>query len=75
MSSSHKILRLGRVREITGIGRSSLYKAMKNGEFPASVSLGPRAVGWLESDIQAWLDGRIKLSKTPSPILRGGRNG
>ena len=51
----HKIVRLPEVKASTGLSRSSIYLRMSNNEFPKSISLGGRAVGWLESDIQDWL--------------------
>jgi prophage regulatory protein len=32
-------------------------------EFPASVSLGERAVGWVESQVDQWLDEKISASQ------------
>lgn len=58
------------VRAITGMARSTLYKAMKDGQFPPSISLGPRSVGWLESDVQDWLTARIALSRTDVAATR-----
>lgn len=61
--SSTKILRLRATKEWTGLSRSTIYAMMKNGTFPKSLSLGARAIGWLESDIQAWVDSRVSASK------------
>jgi prophage regulatory protein len=36
---------------------------MANGEFPASISLGGRSVGWLEEDINNWLNQKIEESR------------
>ena len=58
-----KILRLREVKSSTGLSRSSIYLRMSNDEFPKSISLGGRAIGWLESDIQDWLDGKLKESR------------
>lgn len=58
-----KVLRLKTVKEYTGLSRSSIYAMIKSCEFPASISLGSRSVGWLESDIQQWIDTRITKSK------------
>ncbi len=60
---SHQIQRLYAVKEITGLSRSSIYLRIKNSEFPKPISLGGRAVGWLENDIQKWLSERIKESQ------------
>jgi prophage regulatory protein len=60
---SKKFIRLPEVKNKTGLSRSSIYLRMSNGEFPQSISLGSRAIGWLESDINEWLDQCISASK------------
>lgn len=54
-----RIIRLSEVKAITGLGRSSIYKFMGEGVFPQSVSLGERAVGWVESEVNEWIQNRI----------------
>lgn len=61
--TNQTILRLPQVKQRIGISRSAIYDAIKNGSFPDSISLGARAVGWLESDIDSWLNSRIEASK------------
>lgn len=56
------ILKRVQVQARTGLSRSSIYNAIKQGTFPAQVSLGPRAVGWLESSIDDWIQKRIAIS-------------
>lgn len=53
---SNKIIRLPAVIEQTGLSRSSIYLRMTKQAFPQSISLGGRAVGWLEEDINQWLE-------------------
>ena len=60
--SPQVILRRTQVQARTGISRSGIYQKMADGEFPPSISLGPRAVGWLESSIDDWIQSRIELS-------------
>jgi prophage regulatory protein len=57
------ILRLPAVIKHTGLSRSSIYLRISNKEFPKPVSLGGRAVGWLESDIDQWLADKIESSR------------
>ncbi len=59
----HTILRLPAVMANIGLSRSSIYLRVAEGTFPKPVSLGARAVGWLESDIQEWLRQRVELSR------------
>ncbi len=61
---SHKILRLPAVIDFTGLSRSTIYLKMSRGEFPRPISLGKRAVGWCQSDIENWLEERIIHSRT-----------
>jgi prophage regulatory protein len=57
------ILRLPVVRARTGLSRSTIYLRMSDGSFPLPVSLGARAVGWLESDIEEWITRKILESR------------
>ena len=57
------ILRLPTVKTRTGLSRSTIYLRVSEGTFPRPVSLGGRAVGWLEAEIQEWLQRRIEASR------------
>jgi prophage regulatory protein len=54
-----RVLRLPEVEVVTGKRRSGIYEAIEAGAFPAPIALGERAVGWLQSEIEAWLAQRI----------------
>ena len=58
-----KVLRLPCVKDRTGLARSTIYAHMAADSFPHPIQLGPRCVGWLESDIEDWLDARICRSR------------
>ena len=51
-------LRLKDVARKTGLSRSSIYLKINEGTFPDRHSLGGRAVRWLESDIDEWINTR-----------------
>jgi len=57
------ILRLPAVKTRTGLSRSTIYLRVAQGAFPKPVSLGGRAVGWVEDEIQSWLTERIATSR------------
>ena len=59
MGNPKKFLRLPDVIERTGYGRSTIYEMIGGGRFPSPVHLGPRAVAWLESEVEAWMQERI----------------
>jgi prophage regulatory protein len=54
-----KVVRLQQVMEMTGLGRSTIYKYMSESWFPKPISLGGRSVGWLESEVSEWILERI----------------
>jgi len=57
------ILRLPTVKARTGLSRSTIYLRISEGRFPRPVSLGGRAVGWVESEINDWLNQQIEHSR------------
>ena len=57
------ILRLPAVKTRTGLSRSTIYLRLSQGTFPRPVSLGGRAVGWVEEEIQSWLAERIAANR------------
>jgi prophage regulatory protein len=57
------ILRLPDVKKRTGLSKSSIYLKIQQGDFPRPIALGIKAVGWLEQEIQTWLEQQIALSR------------
>lgn len=54
-----KILRRVEVQKLTGgQSKATIYRWVKNGEFPPPLRLGGNSVGWRESDVQAWVASR-----------------
>lgn len=67
------ILGLPHVKIRTGLSRSSIYNYMAMGAFPRPISLGPRRVGWLESEIEEWIAIRVawrEEGRRPERTLR-----
>lgn len=50
-----RILRFPELLERVGFARSTVLLRIKAGTFPKPRSLGDRAIGWLESDIERWM--------------------
>jgi prophage regulatory protein len=60
MKRSRSILRRKQVESRTGLSRSTIYLRIKKGSFPKPIKLSERAVGWLEQEIDAWVDEKIQ---------------
>ena len=57
------ILRLPAVKARTGLSRSTIYVRVADGDFPKPISLGGRAIGWIEEEIEDWLNQQIARSR------------
>jgi prophage regulatory protein len=51
-----RILRMPLLQHKVGLCKASIYNRIKDGTFPKPMSLGGKSVGWLESDIDAWIE-------------------
>lgn len=60
-----RILRLPEVISRVGLKRASIYSHMSQGSFPKPIALGPRAVGWVETEIDAWIAVRVQARVIP----------
>lgn len=59
------IWREAKVKEVTGLSKSTRWRLMKTGDFPQKVQLGPRAVGWRADSIIAWCQNREVAKNGP----------
>lgn len=64
MDMDNKIMRRPAVLAACGISSTTMYRLLKAGDFPAPHRLGLRAVGWKESDVMAWVNGRAKKGQS-----------
>ncbi|WP_218770796.1 AlpA family transcriptional regulator, partial [Vibrio parahaemolyticus] len=51
-----RFLKLKEVIEKTALSRSAIYRKMSEDDFPKSVNLGDRAVAWVESEVDDWME-------------------
>ena len=56
---SKRVLRRKAVEAKTGHSTSTIYEKMAAGVFPRPIKLGARAVGWLEEEIESYIERRI----------------
>jgi prophage regulatory protein len=57
---THKILRIPQVMEMTGQSRSNIYLLMGKGNFPKSIKISERSIGWLQSEIVLWIESKLR---------------
>jgi prophage regulatory protein len=55
---TRRVLRLPATSEKVGLGRDSIYRGAREGWFPKPVKISERASGWLEHELDAWIEQR-----------------
>ncbi len=65
MSSLYRVIKMKELAGEAGISRSHIYASQARGEFPTPISLvkGGRATGYLRSEIDDWMKGRIAATR------------
>lgn len=69
-NQQYKIFRLKQVIELTGLSRSTIYDLLNpkstrhDSTFPKSIKLTECSVGWVSSEIFAWIESRVAKSRS-----------
>jgi prophage regulatory protein len=53
------VIKLRSVMKQTSLSRTSIYRRIKEGQFPKQIKLGIRAVGWDEGEVDAWVKNQM----------------
>lgn len=60
MQPDEVLLRLPAVTRQTGLGKSTLYGLVSQGQFPKPIRISARCVAWRRSEVQRWIDLRVQ---------------
>jgi prophage regulatory protein len=61
-----RILRLSEVVSKCGLCKSAIYDAIQRGTFPKQIKLSVRSSGWLDSEVNQWIEDRVTASRSPA---------
>lgn len=62
-----RFIKLTKVRDYTSLSTSEIYRRVAAGTFPAQITIGPKSVVWIESEVLAWCEALISQDRS-SPI-------
>lgn len=62
-NSLERLIRLPEVKSRTGLSTSDLYRRVEAGTFPRQIKLGVKAVAWIETEVQEWIEKTIQAAK------------
>ena len=69
-----RLIRLSEVMNKTGFGKAWIYRLISQNRFPQPVKIGIRAIAFIESEIDAWIEERINASRSATPSLNAGNS-
>jgi prophage regulatory protein len=56
------LIRLKEVQQRVPYSRATIYRLVQAGAFPGNIPIGGRAVAWLESDVNNWIEQRLRAA-------------
>lgn len=57
MQNNDELLTVNEVVQITSMGKTTIYRMIRDGRFPKSRSFGGKLVRWSNNEIQQWIRG------------------
>ena len=64
-----RILKLAEVQHRTSLSKTTIYRLMSENRFPKQIQLLNNRVGWLEAEIEDWIQQEVKRSRQPTPLI------
>lgn len=62
-AKKERLIKIDEVCAQTALSEASIYRKMKAGEFPQSISIGTNSKAWLESEVQDWIAAQISKNR------------
>jgi prophage regulatory protein len=70
-----RLLRSRDVCELIGFARPTLYKFIRERNFPKPIGIGDHSKRWIESEVQEWIEDQINAYRLKSDSKRGNKTG
>jgi prophage regulatory protein len=58
-----RLIRLPEVRRLVPLCRATIYQLISQGKFPKPVGIGGRAVAWIETEVEAWVEAKVRAAR------------
>ena len=65
-----RLIRRRDVKDKTGLPDSTRDDLIRAGDFPRPISIGPRAVAWIEDQVDDWIERKIEASRNGDDVRR-----
>lgn len=69
----NEVWRWPTVQHVSGLSRTTAWRLERSGDFPRRRKISANAVGWLRSEVEAWVLSRAEVDQPFKACERGGR--
>ncbi|HBQ6156093.1 helix-turn-helix transcriptional regulator [Klebsiella grimontii] len=63
MNGSKRLIRISEVISKTGFSKAWIYRLISQKRFPSAIKTGSRAIAFLESEVDDWINERVSQSR------------
>ncbi len=70
-----RYIRFKELRKLIPLGRTTIWRMMREGRFPQSRRIGRMAAAWLESEVEEWIKERVQTSDHTNLVTKGRQYG
>ena len=56
-------MRMPEVLRMVGLSRSTLWNMIHDGRFPRQIRLGPKSIGWRDTEVFVWIEEKLNAAK------------
>ncbi|MCW1971437.1 UNVERIFIED_ORG: prophage regulatory protein [Pantoea agglomerans] len=60
------LIRMSETTRRTGYGKAWIYRLISQNKFPKPIKIGSRAIAFVESEVEEWIEQRIAESRVNS---------
>lgn len=72
---SERFMTMAEVRRRVALSKTEIYRKIKAGAFPRPVPLGTQKVAFVESEVAAWMDARLRAREDREGVERRAEQG
>ena len=65
LADPDRFLKKAEILGVTGLSHTTIWRLESKGEFPKRRKISPNRVGWVASEVQAWLNTKINVGEVP----------
>lgn len=68
-----RLLSFDELKSKVALSRSSIWRLERQGKFPERRKISTNRVGWIEQEVDQWIEARTHVRTSPEKVIGGGK--